>query len=239
MLLVDLSGSMATPDFSFGGKNMDRLDVVKRVAGDFISHRQGDRIGLILFGTKPYLHVPLTFDTDYVKNALDNATIGLAGEFTAMGDAIGLAVNHLRNEEKNSRVIILLTDGASNTGALSPDQASLIAKQAGIRIYTIGIGADRLIVTTPFGEQIINPSADLDEDALMRIAKTTGGEFFRAKNTEKLKNIYTQINQLETVNKNNVILRPVTALYQWPLGVAFCLSLFYATRRVTRVLQYG
>ncbi|MBM4265094.1 MAG: VWA domain-containing protein [Deltaproteobacteria bacterium] len=225
MLAVDISGSMAREDFTVGGQAADRLTVVKAVANDFIGRREGDRVGLVLFGTRAYLQSPLTFDRPTVRTFLDDAEIGLAGEETAIGDAIGIATKRLRDRPAESRVLVLLTDGASNAGALDPMEAAKLAAAEGIRIYTIGVGADQIAVPGLFGSRIVNPSADLDERTLAGIADLTGGEYFRAKNVEGLANVYREIDELEPSIAEPLYVRPTKELFQWPLGMALALSL--------------
>lgn len=225
MLAVDLSGSMQTPDMSLAGSEADRLMVVKEVARNFIQHRTGDRLGLILFGSRAYLQTPLTFDQKTVQHMLDDATIGLAGTETAIGDAIGLAVKRLRAYPKESRVLILLTDGANNSGAVSPIQAARLAAAEGVKIYTIGVGADGYALPSFLGRQMVNPTSDLDEDTLKEIANLTEGTFFRAKNTEGLKQAYATLDKLEPVQADQVIYRIHKPLYPWPLGLALLLSI--------------
>lgn len=225
MLVMDLSGSMAREDFTLGGVLADRLTVVKQVADDFIARREGDRVGLVLFGTRPYLQAPLTFDRATVRTLLDEAEVGLAGDDTAIGDGLGMAVQRLRERPAESRVVVLLTDGASNAGTLDPREAARIAAEEGVRVYTIGVGADAVAVPTLFGQRIVDPSADLDEETLQAIADMTGGAYFRAKNVEGLASIYRKIDELEPVAAEPLYLRPTKELFLWPLGVAFALSL--------------
>jgi Ca-activated chloride channel family protein len=225
MLLTDLSGSMARDDFTLGGAPADRLTVVKQVADEFIGRRNGDRVGLILFGTKPYLQAPLTFDRPTVRTLLDEAEVGMAGDETAIGDALGMAIKRLEDRPAKSRVVVLLTDGASNAGTLAPREAARLAAEEGIRVYTIGVGADAVEVPGMFGNRIVNPSADLDEDTLQAIADQTGGAYFRAKNVEGLANIYRQIDALEPASAEPLYLRPTKELFPWPLGVALAISL--------------
>ena len=225
MLAVDLSGSMAREDFTLGGRAADRLTVVKEVAEDFVGRREGDRVGLVLFGTQAYLQAPLTFDRPTIQTLLDEAEIGLAGEETAIGDAIGIATKRLRDRPAESRVLVLLTDGASNAGTLDPLEAAGLAAAEGVRIYTIGVGADRVAVPTAFGNRLMNPSADLDERTLSEVAERTGGAYFRAKNVEGLANVYRAIDRLEPVAAEPLYVRPAQDLFEWPLGVALALSL--------------
>ncbi len=225
MLAVDLSGSMKEIDYIIGDKPVTRLNAVKEVAGAFIKQRSGDRLGLILFGDRAYLQTPLTFDRKTVNQLLQEAAIGLAGERTAIGDAIGLAVKRLRDLDTPNRVLVLLTDGANTAGEVSPDQAADLAAAEGLTIYTIGIGATEAYLPTLFGMQKVNPSRDLDEAMLQNIADKTGGRFFRARDREELEQIYQTLDRLEPQLKDNIRFRPITALYFWPLGFAFLLSL--------------
>ena len=224
MLAVDLSGSMQTPDFVINDQQVNRLDAIKHIAGQFIDQRVGDRLGLILFGSQAYLQTPLSFDRNTVHQMLDEAAIGLAGEQTAIGDAIGLAVKRLRNQPPGNRVLILLTDGVSNAGELSPLKAAQLAAKAGVTIYTIGIGADSMQVPSLFGTQTVNLNGDLDEDTLRAIAKTTGGRYFRARDTAELNQIYGVLDKLQPVDQQTQTFRPRTTLFYWPLGASLLLA---------------
>jgi Ca-activated chloride channel family protein len=234
MLAIDISGSMEIPDFDLQGEQVTRLRVVKQLAGQFITRRTGDRIGLILFGSRAYLQTPLTFDRNTVAAMLRDADIGLAGKETAIGDAIGLAIKRLRDAPKQQRVLVLLTDGANTAGTVEPRQAANLAADAGLRIHTIGVGAERMRVNTLFGSRLVNPSRDLDEALLKEIADTTGGLYFRAKNTRGLQSIYEQLDRLEPVASDSRVFRPVRALYMWPLGTALALVLGLILWRVHR-----
>ena len=220
MMAVDLSPSMSIPDLQRGNNMINRLQSVKEVAAGFIDKRQGDKIGLILFGSKAYVQTPLTFDRQTVHSMLDDATIGLAGDHTAIGDALGLAVKKFTPENIKSRVLILLTDGANNTGMIDPMEAAELAKQNNIKIYTIGIGASRMEISNGFGTQMINPSADLDEALLKNIASKTEGQYYRAEDRASLEQILAAINTLEPVSADNKTARPITALFYWPLAFA-------------------
>ena len=228
MFAVDVSGSMGQTDLVEGNNQATRLDVVKAVAGDFIKRRNGDRLGLILFGSKAYLQAPLSFDRTTVGILLRQAMIGIAGRETAIGDAIGLAVKRLREAPEGKAVLILLTDGANTAGTVDPLQAAKLAKQAGLRIHTIGVGAEQMRVRGFFGSQVVNPSADLDEETLTSIAEQTGGLFFRAKDMQGLQQVYERLDELEPVKDGSRVVRPIIALYYWPLGVALVLSLSLA-----------
>ncbi|MCU7966122.1 MAG: VWA domain-containing protein, partial [gamma proteobacterium symbiont of Bathyaustriella thionipta] len=202
MLAVDISGSMETPDMFFAQDAVNRLTAVKSVLQPFIRQREGDRMGLILFADNAYLQTPLTFDRKTIEKMLYDSFIGMAGsKATAIGDAIGLAVKRLKDlpaDESDSRVLILLTDGSNNAG-IDPVTAAKLAKQIGIKIYSIGFGADEMIVRSFMGRQRVNPSRDLDEKTLKLIAETTGGQYFRARDTQELKKIYQTLDQLEPV----------------------------------------
>jgi len=228
LLGVDISGSMSTEDMVSGGRQISRLGLVKQVAGEFINRRIGDRVGLLLFGTTAYLQTPLTFDRQTVKTLLNEAMIGFAGPQTSLGDAIGLAIKHLRERPAQSRVLILLTDGTNTSGSVAPLNAAGLAAQTGVKIYTIGIGAEEMVVRTLFGNQRVNPAADLDEDTLEKIAATTGGRYFRARNPEELAKIYQEIDRLEPVEQESELYRPVRALYYLPLALALFLSFLMA-----------
>ena len=222
MLGVDISGSMSTEDMQLQGDQVTRLSVVKAVVSDFISNRSGDRVGLILFGTNAYVQAPLTFDLKTVEQLLLEAPVGIAGGKTAIGDAIGLAAKRLKDRPSENRVLILLTDGSNNVGELSPQKAAELAKDIGVRIHTVGVGADELELRSlfGFGRRMVNPSADLDEETLSNIADITGGKYFRASDTESLVGIYDEITKLEPVEQADEIFRPTKALYYWPLAVA-------------------
>jgi Ca-activated chloride channel family protein len=232
MLAVDLSGSMEEQDFVINKRAVDRLTAAKGVASDFINRRVGDRVGLILFGSQAYLQTPLTFDRKTVMTLLNESAIGLAGDNTAIGDAIGLAVKRLKNEQTNSRVLVLMTDGANTAGEVSPLKAAELAAANHLKIYTIGIGADEMIVRSFFGNRKVNPSKDLDEKSLIKIAESTGGQYYRARNTDELNNIYMRLDELEPVEKDKQYFRPRSELYYWPLSLALGLAVVIVLSRV-------
>ena len=232
MLAIDISGSMSVEDMQLGNQNVDRLTVVKAVIGDFVDRRQGDRVGLILFGSNAYLQAPLTFDLASVETLLTEAPVGIAGGKTAIGDAIGLAVKRLRARPEGDRVLILLTDGASNVGEVAPLKAAELANAAGVKIHTVGVGADELTVPGLlgiFGQRKVNPSADLDEETLQQIADQTGGRYFRARNTQELAGIYALIDELEPVEQDAEVFRPRKALFFYPLALALAIMLLLLT----------
>ncbi|MEN8134559.1 MAG: VWA domain-containing protein [Thermodesulfobacteriota bacterium] len=224
MLAVDISGSMKAEDMFIGRKQVTRLVLVKKVVSEFIARRIGDRIGLLLFGTEAYLQAPMTFDRQTVTVLLDEAQIGFAGEKTSIGDAIGLAVKRLKERPDDNRILILLTDGSNTAGSVEPLTATELAAQTGVKIYTIGVGADEMMVRSFFGSQRVNPSADLDEETLRKIADLTGGKYFRARNTDQLEEIYQLIDELEPVQQESEVFRPVKTLFYLPLAGALFLS---------------
>jgi Ca-activated chloride channel family protein len=236
MLAVDLSGSMKRRDMKVGDQWVSRLDVVKQVAGEFIERRDGDRIGLILFGTRAYLQAPLTFDRPTVRTLLQEAVIGLAGEQTAIGDAIGLGVKRLRERPSDNRVLILLTDGANTAGEVHPMDAARFAKKLNLTIYTIGVGADVAMMRRLYGTARVNPSADLDEPTLAAIARATGGRYFRARETHELVDIYRTLDELEPVIGDEERFRPTSELFQWPLSLALLIAVALMAGDLRRAL---
>jgi len=245
MLAVDLSGSMKMEDFVLGNNQVvDRLTATKAVAGEFIQRRVGDRIGLILFGRQAYIQTPLTFDRETVQKLLYESEIGMAGRETAIGDAIGLAVKRFRQIKKNNLnetdnpanhnkpILVLLTDGANTAGEVQPTKAAEFAALEGLKIYTIGIGADEIIVPSLFGARRVNPSQDLDEETLTDIAKATGGRYFRARDTQELEKIYHLLDELEPIARETQSFRPKTSLYMWPLSIAVFFALVVVLIRV-------
>jgi Ca-activated chloride channel family protein len=220
MLAVDISGSMQIRDFDLNGRRIDRLTALKTVATEFIAHRKGDRVGLILFGRQAYVQAPLTFDLDTVARLLEEAQIGFAGQETAIGDAIGLALKRAREDPRSRTVVILMTDGANTAGVIDPQKAAQLAAASGLRIYTIGIGGrgGSMFDLMPRG-------TELDEPALRAIASVTGGQYFRAHDTHELARIYSVLDQLEPVAQDVAGFRPLHALYTWPLGLALACAL--------------
>ena len=236
LLAVDLSESMTMEDMQLSGQPAARIDAVKQVVSDFIARRQGDRVGLVLFGSQAFYHVPLTFDLNTLSTLLLEAQPGFAGQTTAIGDAIGISVKHLEQRPEQSRVVILLTDGANTAGTLEPVKAARLAATTGIRIYTVGVGATEMLVPGLFGSSLgarrVNPSADLDEDSLTQIAELTGGRYFRATDTEQLNDIYQLLDQLEPTGSDDLVFRPRASLAHWPLAAALLLSLLLALAQV-------
>ena len=225
LLAVDTSGSMSIEDMQLGNQAVPRFTAIQAIISDFNRRRDGDRVGLILFGSQAYLQVPLTFDLRTVAQQLREASIGLAGRETAIGDAVGLAVKRLRERPADKRVLILITDGVNTAGVLQPDKATELAKASNVRIYTVGVGADAMRVDSLFGSRVVNPSQDLDEAMLTRMAEATGGQYFRARDSAELANIYRQIDSLEPSVGAGTPLRPVNELYWIPLGIALLLAM--------------
>lgn len=228
MISLDLSGSMQEVDMPLNGQTVDRLTLLKDLLKTFIEQRQGDRLGLILFADHAYLQTPLTFDLKTIQQMVDESEIGLAGSNTAIGESIAMAIKRFVENKNEQRVLILISDGANNSGSIEPIQAAKQAAKNNITIYTIGIGAEQMIKRGIFGNQRINPSADLDEKALTEIATLTGGKYFRARNQTELQNIYQTLNQLEPIDSDFIAFRPEKDLFYWPLSTALILLSLFA-----------
>ncbi|MEY3668158.1 MAG: hypothetical protein RL572_1698 [Pseudomonadota bacterium] len=229
MLVVDISGSMEARDMVLNNAQLSRFEVMKAVVSDFAERREGDRLGLILFAAHAYIQTPLTFDRSTVAKLIAELEIGMIEESaTAIGDAIGLGVKHLRERPADSRVMIMLTDGVNNAGAVTPLQAGQLAQTENIRIYTIGMGADNLVQRSFQGARAINPSAELDEENLTQIAESTGGRYFRARDVQDLIDIYAELDTLEAIEQDQQTFRPINVLFYWPLGLAVLLSFLLA-----------
>ncbi len=228
MLTLDLSGSMQLQDLYFQGHAVSRLAVVKYTAEQFIKKQSSDRIGLILFGSRAYLQTPLTYDHHSLLQRLEEASVGLAGQTTSIGDALGLAVKRLQNISAKSRIIILLTDGVNNSGLLSPLKAAELAKLDGIKVYTIGLGAE-IDPNTVFSMQM---SADLDEATLKAIAQLTEGRYFRATDVQSLNAIYQTISKLATDVQQETKIQPRQDYYTWPLALAIVIIFYWLIKNV-------
>jgi Ca-activated chloride channel family protein len=232
MLAVDISGSMQAVDFSTKSRTISRLDATKEVVSKFVLGRIGDRVGLITFGEYAYLHVPLTLDTPSVSKMLNYTVSGMAGNATAIGDAIGLGVRTLRERPEGSRVIVLLTDGEDNASSIPPLEAAKLAKQYGIRIYTIGVGKNGNV---PYpngfgGYQMVQVT--MDEKLLKEIASITGGKYFLATNQQILSDIYNKIDRLEKTESNENIYMIREPLFYYPLGIALALILIFTLYQI-------
>ena len=200
MLALDTSGSMQALDFIKNEKRDTRLAMVKDVVSKFIENRPNDRIGMVVFGSEAYTQCPLTLDQGILQSFLSKLDIGMAGDSTAIGSAVGIAVKRLKDLESDSKVIILLTDGRNNAGSLPPVQAAQTAKAFGIKIHTIGVGTHGkapFLVNSIFGQRYVYQEVDIDENTLKEISNLTGGQYFRATDLESLKSIYKQIDQME------------------------------------------
>ncbi|MEH8019016.1 VWA domain-containing protein [Rheinheimera muenzenbergensis] len=228
MLALDLSGSMEIADMQLQGQSINRLDAVKLVISDFIRRRQGDRIGLILFADAAYQQTPLTFDLTTVQKMLDDSVLRLVGTRTAIGEAIGLAVKRLNTYESSNKVLILLSDGANTAGNIQPLEALQLAKAAGVKIHTVGVGAEQMVQHSVLGRRMVNPSQDLDERLLTQLAEDTGGRYFRARDLNELNQIYQLIDQLEPIERDTLTYRPQRSLLHWPLALALLLSFVMA-----------
>ena len=227
MIAVDLSGSMQMEDMNLNGRTVNRLQMLKVVLGDFIERRVGDRLGLILFADDAYMQTPMTFDRKTVKQMLNESELGLVGRKTAIGDAIGLAVKRFDMKEESNKVLLLLTDGQNTAGKITPEEALELAVAKNITIYSIGIGADVMIQQSLFGSQRINPSSDLDEKSLRLLAEKTGGQYFRARDSKSMNDIYNLLDQFEPIEQDQQQMRPLTALFYWPLSLVVLLAFWY------------
>jgi Ca-activated chloride channel family protein len=227
MIAVDLSGSMEIEDMSLNGRGVNRLQMLKVVLGEFIERRVSDRLGLILFADDAYMQTPMTFDRKTVKQMLDESELNLVGRKTAIGDAIALAVKRFDAKEESNKVLLLLTDGQNTAGKITPEQALELAIAKKITIYTVGIGADSMIQQSLWGSQRINPSGDLDEESLANLAEKTGGRYFRARDSQGMSEIYSLLDKLEPIKQEQQQMRPLSALYYWPLALAALLCFIY------------
>ncbi|MBI4410945.1 MAG: VWA domain-containing protein [Deltaproteobacteria bacterium] len=221
LLAIDTSGSMKALDFHLERSEANRLDAVKRVVGDFVSKRSHDRIGMVIFGEEAYTQCPLTLDYDVLRTFLKWVRIGVVGDGTAVGNGLATAVKRLKNQPTKSKIIILLTDGRNNAGEIAPLTAAAIAKEFGIKVYTIGVGSKGPVPypeQTPFGVRKVYAELDLDEDTLKEIAQITGGQYFRATDTGELEEIYGTIDQLEKTEVKVKEYSEYFELYPWFLA---------------------
>lgn len=231
MLAIDTSGSMQARDMQLGGRTVSRFTATRAIVGDFINRRQGDQLGLVLFGSHAYLVAPLTYDLTTIRKFLDGSAVGLAGRETAIGDAIAVAVKRLAPLPAHARVLILLTDGVNNAGNIEPAEAAKIAKAAGVRIYTIGVGSEHSALPGIFGGLMQGPGAELDVHSLTELAHSTGGKFYRATDTAELAAAWRNIDQLEPVEQKARPVRPRRELFRWPLLAALLLFALFAAGR--------
>jgi len=241
ILAVDISESMAALDFKLNNQTVNRLVAVKDVVNNFISKRDGDRIGLVVFGAHAYTQIPLTSDYNAISTMLNQIEIGAAGKSTAIGDAIGISLKRLKDIESKTNIIILLTDGESNSGELSPEEATRIAANKDVKIYTVGVGskgkAPFLIKHPLFGEQYVYQRVNIDEKTLKNIANQTNGIYFNAEDTRQLQDIYNQIDKLEKSEKEIKTFSEYNELYVYFLWPAFLLLTLWIILTNTRFLR--
>lgn len=235
MLAVDISGSMSEADMLIDSLPASRIDALKLVVGRFIERREGDRLGLILFGTNAYTFVPLTFDLDTLNELLQDISTGLAGRRTAIGDAIGLAVRSMREQQAEHKVLILITDGSNTAGFGDPVLAALAARQEGLTIYTIGVGSDEEALSHIYGQQMVPAGAALNEDLLIKVSAVTGGEYFRATNSASLERIYSALDRLEPVEYKSQSYQPRQPLFYIPLLIGIVIMMCYFGITVIRL----
>lgn len=226
LMVMDISTSMLETDYAYQNRRLDRLTAVKSVASEFIKRRAADRIGLILFGTRAYLQAPLTYDHHSVNEVLWSMDAGMAGNLTSIGDALGLALKSLKdNRQADNKVIVLLTDGENNDGRMSLPEAINLARQEGVKVYTIGVGGQAFSLAGAFFGIKNSP---LDEKALKELAAETKGRYFRADDLQSLVNVYQAIDQLEPVDMEQNFIYPRQELYYIPLLAAFALAVLLA-----------
>lgn len=229
LIAMDISGSMETADFS--NAQVTRFGAVRAIAGEFIQRRVGDRVGLIVFGSQPYLYAPLTFDVETVVEFLDGLRVGIAGKRTAIGDTIALASKVLRERSAENRILILMTDGENSAGELAPLQAMEVAVQIGVRIFVIGIGPNHAL-----------QSSDTRVNVLPHIAESTGGRYFHAADSDTLEDIYRQIDAFEPIEADERNFTRAQELYPWLLGAAmavFSLLVIHAAYPGRQWAKYG
>ena len=241
ILAVDLSESMAALDFKRKGQVVDRLEAIKGVIRDFIATRQGDRIGVVVFGTHAYTQLPLTRDYNTIATIVDRLQIGVAGKRTAIGDALGIALKRLADIPSQSNIIILLTDGRSNSGELTPEIAAGIAAQNQVKVYSIGVGSRGrvpfLIKDPIFGERYVYQRVDIDEKTLQQVAEQTGGLYFRAENLEGLTQIYDTIGQMEKTEVDVKAYAEYNEMYAYLVAAALVALGFWIVLINTRFLK--
>ncbi|SLM30535.1 conserved membrane hypothetical protein [Desulfamplus magnetovallimortis] len=241
VLALDLSESMAALDFTRDDKIITRLDAVKGVVGDFIMKREGDRIGMVVFGSRAFTQLPLTRDYNTIAFMLEKLEIGAAGPSTAIGDAIGISLKRLEDIESKSNIVILLTDGRSNSGEISPETAATIASERGVKIYTVGVGTEGkapFLVKDPLlGQRYVYQRVDMDHDTLEKIAEMTGGSFFIAQDIGSLENIYDMIDTLEKTEVDVKSWAQYRELYPWLMFPAFLMLGGYILLSNTRFMK--
>ncbi len=237
MLAIDISGSMQEADMRIGTRIASRIDVLKTVVSTFIERRQGDRLGLILFGTRAYTYVPLTFDTEALGELLADISSGLAGRLTAIGDAIAVAVKTLGEQTSEHKVLILVTDGSNTSGANIPLNAARIAAHQGMTIYTIGVGNDADAMRELLNQSNIAPGTELNETLLRQIAAVSGGQYFRARDSKSLERIYQTLDRLQPVEIATRLHRTRYALFTLPLGFGMAALLLFMVYQLYRLRE--
>ena len=231
MLALDVSGSMAEEDFDLKGYPVTRLDMLKALTDEFIQSRTGDNIGLVIFGSEAYVYAPLSPDIKTLRELNSEIGIGIAGSQTAIGEALALATQNSASVPAESRIVILMSDGYANAGSVTVDDGLKLAKSQAVKIYTVGIGSTAKLVQDFFGTVQVNPSLDLDEATLKKIAEETNGRYFRAKTTKDLSEIYALINELEPIEQNEHFISPRKELFFWPLLIGMIFFLIAVRRR--------
>lgn len=239
MLAIDISGSMQERDMRLGGQRVSRFEATRAIVDDFVQRREGDQLGLILFGNHAYLTVPLTRDLTTIRKQLNSTAVGIAGRRTAIGDAIAVAVRRLAKLPQQARVLILLTDGVDTASQLDPLHAARIAKQAGVRIYTIGIGAPEGLLPSVIGNFIGQSGAGMGVDTLKQLAESTGGAFYQATDTSQLAAAWRTVDHLEPIKRTELPIRPRQELFRWPLATAALLVLLLALMSGVRLAVRG
>ena len=244
LMVLDVSGSMQALDFELSGERVDRLTMLKSVASEFVKKRESDRLGILVFGSEAFTQSPLTLDHDILLKYLDELEIGMAGDGTAIGQALGLAVKRLESIESKSKIVLLLTDGQNTAGSLDPKLAAQIAKQKKLKVYTIGIGQDGDVpVAVPgfFGQKrLVNRQFPVDMELLNYIAQETGGQSYRAQNTEELRKIYDTIDSLEKSEYNvteYADFEERMAVFALPAIVILFLEALFSRLRFTRRIE--
>lgn len=233
MLAVDLSASMGERDMWMGRQLVERLTAARAVIGDFLERRQGDRVGLLVFGRSAHVLAPPTADLETVRGQLLATEVSMVGRETAIGDAIGLGVKRLQAQREGDRVLVLLTDGVNTAGVLDPLRAAEIARDEGVRIHTIAFGGDGEQLSV-LGFRLPSGGSTIDEDALAEIAAMTGGRSFRARDVEALAGIYAEIDRIEPVEAPGEALRPRLERYHWPLALGLLVALLAAAASLWR-----
>ena len=229
VLAVDVSGSMLAEDFTVGSERSSRLEAVKSVVKTFVTARPEDRAGLVLFAARPYTQCPLTLDHGWLLQNLERAKVGMIEDGTAVGSALAAAVNRVRSSTATSKFVVLLTDGQSNAGKITPETAAEAAAALGIKVYTIGAGTHGMAPYPTqdfFGNKVYRPMpVDIDEDTLKRVAEKTGARYFRATDTASLQSIYEEIDRAEKSAFEAPEYRDWRELYPWLLWPGLLLFL--------------